>query len=90
MLQSRTLLNLIRMRCHGTVPEAARKAVGTAIVCEIERIARRHALQELELLASVNAQPFYETVGYQAEAHTEHVFSTGVRMAAVKMRKALV
>ena len=70
-------------------PKAARKGVGTALVREIERIAEQSGLQRLELLASVNAESFYTFLGYQADRRTEHVLSTGVSMAAVKMAKTL-
>lgn len=77
------------LRACYVVPEAARRGVGTAIVREIERIARQHALAELELLASVNALPFYETLGYRPEGQIQHILATGIRMAAIRMRKRL-
>ena len=83
------MISKSELRACYVVPEAARKGVGTAIVCEIERIAGQHALTELELLASLNAEPFYSALGYESEEQTEHVFSTGIRMAAIKMRKRL-
>src|SRR5687768_851355 len=51
------------LRACYVVPEAARKGVGTALVSEIERIARQHCLTRLELLASLNAEPFYTSLG---------------------------
>jgi putative acetyltransferase len=77
------------LRACYVVPEAVRRGVGAAIVREIERIARQHALKELELLASLNAQPFYERLGYKSEEQTSHVFSSGIRMPAIRMRKRL-
>jgi putative acetyltransferase len=78
------------LRACYVVPEAARKGVGTALVTEIERIAQEHGLQRLELLASVNAEPFYASCGYQSQARTEHVLRTGQPMAAVRMTKELL
>ena len=77
------------LRACYVVPEAARKGVGTALVREIERIAKENGLERLELLASVNAEPFYASLDYRAEGRTEHVLRTGHRMAAVKMSKRL-
>ena len=71
------------------VPEASRKGVGAALVAEIERLARTYGLERLELLASVNAEPFYSSLGYQSEQRTEHVLRTGQAMAAVRMSKML-
>jgi putative acetyltransferase len=70
-------------------PSAARRGVGTAIVAEIERIARSHHLDHLHLEASVNAEPFYRALGYEVEIRHEFTLSSGVAMAAVQMRKRL-
>lgn len=75
------------LRACYVVPEAARRGVGTALVKEIERIAEENGLERLELLASVNAEQFYTSLGYKAGERTEHVLRTGRRMAAVKMTK---
>ena len=77
------------LRACYVVPEAARKGVGTAIVNEIERIARTNNLAYLELEASVNAEPFYAVLGYDAIGRGEHTLRSGEGMAAVKMRKLL-
>ena len=78
------------LRACYVVPEAARKGVGTAIVREIERIARTHGLDHLHLEASINAEPFYASLGYEVVKRSEHVWPSGGRMAAVAMRKMLV
>jgi putative acetyltransferase len=77
------------LRACYVVPEAARRGVGSALVKEMERIARDHGLRHLELHASVNAEPFYTALGYEALERGDHVLRSGLRMAAVKMRKAL-
>lgn len=64
--------------------------MGSALLHEIERVAREHGLAFLELDSSVTAEPFYEAYGYDAREHGEHVLPSGQRMACVKMRKALV
>lgn len=77
------------LRACYVVPEASRKGVGSALVAEIERIARDNGLERLELLASVNAEPFYAFLGYESYGHTEHILRTGHPMTAVKMVKVL-
>jgi Acetyltransferase (GNAT) domain len=49
------------------VPEAARRGVGTALVKEIKRIPTTNGVQALESLASVNAEPFYASLGYESD-----------------------
>ena len=77
------------LRACYVAPEAARKGVGTAIVREIERIAREHGLDHLRLEASINAEPFYAALGYEVVERGEHAWPSGQRMAAVAMRKVL-
>ena len=83
------VLTAAELRACYVVPEAARKGVGTALVREIERIAKESGLQQLELLASVNAEPFYAALGYQAVERTQHRLRAGITMDAVKMSKRL-
>ena len=77
------------LRSCYVVPEAARMGVGSALVQEMERIARDRGLTHLELHASINAEPFYTVLGYEALERKDHVLRSGLRMAAVKMRKTL-
>ena len=74
--------------CYVT-PTAARRGVGSALVAKIEQIAREHHLDYLELESSITAEPFHCALGYRVESRGEHVLSSGVPMAAVKMRKRL-
>lgn len=77
------------LRACYVAPFALRCGVGTALVREIERLARQAGLTDLQLLASLTAEPFYAALGYHVETRTEHVLRSGQPMAAVKMRKAL-
>ena len=76
------------LRACYVLPEAARKGVGTALVREMERLAADHHLDHLEVLSSINAEPFYAALGYHSEGCTEHNMR-GQPMAAVKMSKRL-
>src|SRR5690349_18430972 len=60
------------LRACYVAPEGARQGVGTALVQEIERLARAHGLDRLEVLASLNAEPFYRALGYHSNGLTEH------------------
>ena len=77
------------LRACYVAPGAARRGVGSALVAEIERIAREHGLLYLRLESSLSAEPFYEALGYRVEERGEHVLGSGVAMAAIKMRKQL-
>jgi putative acetyltransferase len=50
-------------------PEAARKGVGSALVREIERIARDHGLAYLQMDSSVTAEPFYSVCASTASTN---------------------
>ena len=77
------------LRACYVAPHAARRGVGSALVAEIERIARERGLDHLELESSITAEPFYAALGYQVETRGVHLLSPGVPMAAVTMRKRL-
>lgn len=70
-------------------PEVARRGCGSAIVREIERLAREHGLTRLELAGSLNAEPFYAALGYRVRERGEVELRNGHRMAAVWMEKDL-
>ena len=74
--------------CYVAAP-AARRGCGSALVHEIERIARVYGLARLHLAASLNAEPFYAAHGYRVRERSEVVLPNGTRMAAVWMDKDL-
>ena len=83
------VLDPAELRACYVVPEAARHGVGTALVRELERIALQNGVTRLDLLSSLNAEPFYAALGYEATEATNHVLGSGQVMAAVKMSKIL-
>ncbi|MDZ8084378.1 MAG: GNAT family N-acetyltransferase [Nostoc sp. DedQUE12b] len=70
-------------------PSFGRSGVGTAILQELERLARERGLSELHLNASLNAEPFYQVNGYINEGFEEHILRSGRKMPSVRMRKKL-
>lgn len=70
-------------------PEAARRGCGSAVVREIETMARERGLRHLELAASLNAEPFYRSLGYRVRERSTVVLRNAHRMAAVWMEKDL-
>ena len=77
------------MRACYVVPKAARQGVGTALVREIEQIARAHGLTHLQLDASLTSELFYLSLGYKVGARGEHMLRASLTMACVKMEKQL-
>jgi putative acetyltransferase len=70
-------------------PEAARRGCGSAVVREIERIAREYGLRRLELAASLNAEPFYRSLDYRVRERSTVVLRNGHRLDAVWMERDL-
>jgi putative acetyltransferase len=83
------ILERSELRACYVSPHAARRGCGSALVAEIERLAREHGLTRLELAASLNAEPFYAAHGYEARERSEVVLTNGHRMPAVWMWKNL-
>jgi putative acetyltransferase len=77
------------LRACDVSPPFARRGCGSALVHEIERLARKNGLTRLELAPSLNAEPFYATHGYEVRERSDVVLRNGHRMAAVWMTKAL-
>jgi putative acetyltransferase len=77
------------LRACYVAPGAARQGVGSALVREIERIARESGLPYLQMDSSVNAEPFYLHHGYSVRKRGEHPLGSGRQMTCVKMEKKL-
>ena len=76
------------LRACYVVPEAARRGVGTALVRAIEELAAQNGLGTLHLHASLNAEPFYLSLGYQSRGG-EEIRLGGQPMVTVKMSKSI-
>jgi putative acetyltransferase len=77
------------LRACYVAPEAARRGCGSALIREIEGLARQHGLTRLTLAASLNAERFYAALGYAVRERSEVVLRNGQRMPAVWMTKDL-
>ena len=80
---------LNELRACYVAPKAARQGVGTALVRELEQIARAHSLTHLQLDASLTSELFYLSLGYEVRERGEHALQAGLNMACVKMEKQL-
>ena len=83
------VLDRSELRACYVAAHAARRGCGSALVREMERIAREHGLTRLDLAASLNAEPFYAAHGYQVKNRSDVVLRNGHRMPAVWMGKDL-
>ncbi len=77
------------LRACYVLPSASRNGVGTATLRALERAARDQGATALEVDASLNAEPFYRSRGYEVCGRGEHVLNNGARMACVRMRTDL-
>jgi putative acetyltransferase len=70
-------------------PDFGGRGIGRQLLAGLEELARRHHIRKLSLDASLNAESFYMRCGYAVIGKGEHVLRTGVKMACIKMSKAL-
>jgi putative acetyltransferase len=83
------ILERSELRACYVSPDVARRGCGSALVHEIERLARENGLTRLELAASLNAEFFYAAHGYEVRERSDVVLRNGHKMAAVWMTKNL-
>ncbi|MGH8180876.1 MAG: GNAT family N-acetyltransferase [Steroidobacteraceae bacterium] len=67
----------------------AGRGIGSALLKELERLAKERGCTELHMDSSVTAAAFYQRNGYQVLEHAEHSLKSGHRMACVRMRKSI-
>ena len=70
-------------------PDFKRQGVGTAIVLELEEIAKKQGADFLQMDPSLTAENFYISCGYQVIERGFHTISSGEKMACVRMKKRL-
>jgi GNAT superfamily N-acetyltransferase len=69
--------------------DAARSGIGTALFEAAENTARERGATELHVDASLAAVNFYESVGFERLATSQHRLNSGAVMDCVFMRKRL-
>lgn len=77
------------LRACYVVPAAARRGVGTALVTAMEARAAAQGLDHLVLSASLNAEPFYRSLGYRVLERRDVVLRNGHCLPAVWMHRSL-
>jgi putative acetyltransferase len=77
------------LRAVYVAAEFGRCGIGSALLSELERLAKARGCTELHLDSSVTAAAFYGLHNYQVLEHAEHPLRSGGVMACVKMRKSL-
>jgi putative acetyltransferase len=77
------------LRAVYVAAEFGNQGVGSALLRELERLAKDRGCGELRMDSSLTAAPFYLRHGYEELGRADHTLSSGDKMACVKMRKAL-
>ncbi len=70
-------------------PDYGRMGVGAKIVAALEQIARGMGIETLWLESTINAERFYQSLGYTSFEHTSQRLDNGTHFARIKMRKNL-
>ncbi len=70
-------------------PNYGKQGLGGRLLKAVEDLAKETGLHELSMDASINAEKFYLSHGYQIIERGEHVLRSGRHMPCVKMKKVL-
>ena len=70
-------------------PSAVRKGIGGALLSRLEAEAIDRGIRKLALDATLNAEPFYEQLGYRAARMNQHSVAPEVSLACIHMEKTL-
>jgi putative acetyltransferase len=71
-------------------PTHAGRGIGAALLATVERHATAAGLTSVWVDASLNGEPFYAACGYGSHEASTFAFESGVTLACVRMRKALI
>jgi putative acetyltransferase len=77
------------LRAVYVAAEFGNQGVGSALLRELERLAKERGCPALQMDSSLTAAPFYLRHGYEELGHADHTLSGGEKMACVRMRKML-
>ena len=76
-----------RLRALFVEDEVQHRGVGSLLLEEIERRARRRGSKRLHGAMSLNAVPFYARAGFRALGGAERLASAGISVPVVRMEK---
>ena len=71
------------------LPGRQGEGIGRALLRTLEDAARSVGLERLQLSATLNAVPFYESAGYLRQGAVAHRLPTGVELECLRMSKEL-
>lgn len=71
------------------VPSLLRRGIGSRLVGSLEEVARAAGLGSLDLHSTLNAVPFYESLGYVSRGPARNELPSGVLLPCVAMHKSL-
>ncbi len=78
-----------RLRALFVDGEAQHRGVGSVLLAEVERRARRRGSRRLSGAMSLNAVPFYTRAGFRPQGGPERLTSASVSVPVVRMEKVL-
>jgi GNAT superfamily N-acetyltransferase len=70
-------------------PAYMKRGIGAAMMRHLETLARSREIQELKLDSTLNAAPFYRSLGFEGEEITPYRSPRGLTMDCVPMTKRL-
>lgn len=70
-------------------PKHMRRGIGKAMMAHLERIAVENGVRRLALDATLNAAPFYRSLGFEGNARSTYTSTRGPLLDCVPMAKAL-
>jgi len=70
-------------------PAFFRRGIGSEIMRELEHIAQTHGLQHLVLDSTLNAVPFYRSLGFEGESVSIYASPRGLSLQCVSKAKRL-
>jgi putative acetyltransferase len=77
------------LRAVYVAAEFGSQGIGSALLRELERLAKQSGCKQLHMDSSLTAAPFYLHHGYEELARAEHTLGSGATMACVRMCKTL-
>ncbi len=70
-------------------PSLMRRGIGRMMMAHLERLAIKVGLAQLKLDATLNAAPFYRSLGFVGDTVSSYCSSSGVSLACIPMTKRL-